>query len=158
MTFTLCRVSQTKLLAEVSSHGSTTDSYWLLSVALGVFRDPTVPSPLGNTADRRGFRCARDACATQRVGGDPVFWWFPVGGKGMSRCSSIPRYLQALADRLFRHTKYCSIGPVSGCINRSGSAFQYSEWFPVGGEGKAPAEPLSCHSEYCSIWLIAGDA
>ena len=23
-----------------------------------------------------------------------------------------------------------------------------------GGEGKAPAEPLSCHSEYCSIWLV----
>ena len=41
----------------------------------------------------------------------------------------------------------------AGCINRPGSAFQYSEWLSVGGEGKAPAEPLSCHSEYCSIWL-----
>ena len=40
-----------------------------------------------------------------------MFWWFPVGGKGMSRCSSIPRYLQALTDRLFRLTEHRSIGP-----------------------------------------------
>ena len=155
MTFTLCRVSQTKLLAEVSRHGPTTDSYWLLSVALGVFRDPTIHDhlPIGfflrglpqifegfiaramraRHNERGGIQCSGGFQSAARAEPSPI-----------CNCSASQNTVAS--------------GPTSDCINRFGFAFQYSEWFPVGGEGKAPAEPLSCHSEYCSIWLGSGVA